>query len=434
MNSGNRSESYFSGIDQYQRPSLQDADTNPDICQMRIKLILIIALLLGNMPLFAQWQLSEEAEIHIVTCGPYQGELYSAFGHSAIRVTDPGSGIDIIYNYGIFNYNQPNFYLNFARGYMYYKLAASAYEGFRNYYISENRYIHEQVINLSPLQKQTVFNFLQWNARPENSQYRYDYFYDNCATRVRDVFTDILQDSIRFDSSYAKTGYTVRELCDMYLGYQPWGDLGIDLCLGMPMDRKMSTYQYMFLPDYVEAGFDQSQVYREGKWQPLVKETKLTYESRPENPPSTLWNPALLFWLVFLAGAVITYLGYRRKKLLIWWDVIIFSIVGLVGWLLLALWLFTDHEAAARNLNLLWALPFHFPLVLILSLGKRRLLAYYMRITAMIYFAVLVLWGFLPQDLHYSLIPLVLLLLVRSFYIQYHQLLLVRAEGEPQEN
>ncbi|MDZ7847186.1 MAG: DUF4105 domain-containing protein [Owenweeksia sp.] len=128
---------------------------------------LLSFLLLLPCMLSAQWQLSEQAEIHVITCGPYQGELYSAFGHSAIRVHYPEHRLDVVFNYGVFNYNQPNFYLNFARGYLYYRLSVSAYQGFRDFYISENRYIHEQVLNLSLAQKQSLFSFLQWNAEPE---------------------------------------------------------------------------------------------------------------------------------------------------------------------------------------------------------------------------------------------------------------------------
>jgi hypothetical protein len=383
---------------------------------------LLIGLLFAVNPLFSQWQLSDEGEIHIVTCGPYQGELYSAFGHSAIRVTDPRSGIDLIYNYGVFDFNQPNFYLNFARGYLNYRLAVSSYQGFRNYYVSENRFIHEQVLHLDHGQKQAVFNFLQWNALPENRDYLYDYFYDNCATRVRDVFTSVLGDSLLFDSTYVSESYTVRQLCDMYLGYQPWGDLGIDLCLGLPMDKVMEPYEYMFLPDYVETGFNQVQIRKSGQWRPIVKKTLITYQPAPEDPPSAIWNPGLFFWALFAIVVLISFIGYRRKKLYLAIDIILFSITGLVGWLLLLLWLLTDHNAAAMNLNLLWANPLHFPLVIVLAWGRHRFLGFYFRIFALIYLVVLIFWTFLPQDLHFSLIPLVLLLFVRATYVQFHQL------------
>ena len=387
------------------------------------KLAFLLFLLQAfSTAVFSQWTLGEKAEIHVVTCGPYQGELYSAFGHSAIRVLDPDQGLDLIFNYGVFDFNQPNFYLNFARGYLNYQLAVAPYDLFKRSYISENRFIHEQSLNLDQDQKQKVFDFLQWNALPENRSYMYDYFYDNCATRVRDVFSATLGEELRFDSSFVSKTYTVRELCDQYLAWQPWGDLGIDLCLGLPMDKEMRPYEYMFLPDYTEEGFNAMEVYRNGRWEPLVKETLLTHDVQPETLSKPLWNPLLFFSIISFLGIFMTYMGYRRKRLLLGIDLITFSVVGFLGWLLFLLWVLTDHNAAAKNFNLLWALPVHFPLVLFLYLRNRVLLGQYFRAISVFYAFVLILWPFLPQNLHFSLIPLVLLLLVRSLYSQFHLL------------
>lgn len=365
----------------------------------------------------AQWQLSDRAEIHIVTCGPYQGELYSAFGHSAIRVKDPLNNFDLIYNYGVFNFNQPHFYLNFAKGHLNYQLAVSYYEPFKNFYVRENRYIHEQVLNLSTGQKQKLFDFLQWNALPENKEYSYDYFYDNCATRVRDAVANTFKDSVRFDGSYVKTDYTIRDLCDLYLVHQAWGDLGIDLCLGLPMDKKASPYEYMYLPDYIESGFEHAQILQEGSWQPLVKETVLTYEAHPEEQHLNVWTPFVFFMLLLIFGLWLTWRGYKKARASTGFDVVLFSVTGLLGWFLLALWLLTDHKAAAWNFNLLWAFPLHFPVALFfLKKHKPHFLAAYFRLMTFWYILVLLSWAFLPQDLHYSLVPLTLLLLVRSVY------------------
>ena len=124
-------------------------------------------------------RLSDKAEISVYTMGPYQGELYSAFGHSAFRVYDPPNDLDLIYNYGIFDFTQPNFYLNFAKGKPYYMLGVQYYEPFIKSYIQENRRIVQQVLNLAKTEKQDLFDFLQWNAQPENRNYYYNYVYDN---------------------------------------------------------------------------------------------------------------------------------------------------------------------------------------------------------------------------------------------------------------
>lgn len=234
-----------------------------------------IVFLLLSLVTSAQITLSESAEISVITCGPYQGEVYSAFGHSAIRVRDPLTGEDLAFNYGVFNFT-PGFYLNFTRGNLLYKLGVYPYSLFRDAYISQNRYVHEQILNLNPNQKQQVRDYLYRNARPENAVYNYDYFYNNCATKVRDVFVELFGDSLKFNGSYVKTSYTIRDLTNIYLTKQPWGDLGIDICLGLPMDKKLSPFEYMFLPDFVESGFDHATL----NGNPIVKEKIAVYEAK----------------------------------------------------------------------------------------------------------------------------------------------------------
>lgn len=386
-----------------------------------MKKYLLLILLLTNVLAHAQVQLSDKAEIRVVTCGPYQGELYSAFGHSAVRVVDPTQAIDWIYNYGVFNFNQPNFYLNFAKGHLNYRLAVSRYKPFVESYIEENRYVHEQVLNLSPAQNQKLFDFLQWNSQEENMYYNYDYFYDNCATRVRDAVKKTFGDSVKFEGGYISTNYTIRELCDIYLGQQPWGDLGIDLCLGLPMDKPATPWMYMFLPDYIESGFEHAYIQGpNGQTQKLVKETDVVFEAIPEKAETNFNQPWLYFAAFLVLGLLITYQGYSAKHGMYWFDAVVFSIVGLIGWLLFILWVATDHRAAAQNMNILWAVPLHFPVALILLKKKKpNWLKPYFTLTGLVAFITLITWAWLPQALNPSLIPLVILLMIRAVYIRW---------------
>lgn len=358
-------------------------------------------------------KLSDQAEISVITLGPFQGEVYSAFGHSAIRVYDPILGIDDAYNWGVFDFDQPNFYLNFARGRNNYKLGVYPYDRFRNYYIYYNRYVHEQKLNLTPSQKQRLYEYVEWNTLPENRSYRYDYFYDNCATRVRDVMVAVFGDSVKFDGSYIKTNYTIRDLTDIYLKHQPWGDLGIDLGLGLPMDKKATPYEYMFLPDYIESSFDHASLNNV----PIVKETISVYESREEEYPKSPIHPLIAFSLVAAIALLISVWDFRRKKLSLWFDAVLFGVVGLVGILLFLLWVATDHKAAANNFNLLWALPTHLIAVIGFYKSPKWLKRYFL-ITAVIAAITLVLWLVLPQKLNYFLIPFVLTLMIRAI-MQY---------------
>jgi heme/copper-type cytochrome/quinol oxidase subunit 4 len=213
----------------------------------------------------------------------------------------------------------------------------------------------------------------------------------------------------------------------LYLTHQPWGDLGIDLGLGLPMDKTASPYEYMFLPDYVESGFKNASIENNGITEPLVKERKVLYESQHNTPPRTLIHPLLVFGVVFLFVGFISYRDMKRRKITQWLDIILFTLVGFLGFLLFLLWIATDHKAAARNLNLLWALPTHLIAIMAMIRNPKWLMHYFL-VTAIIALIVLAGWPFLPQKLHFSLIPLVMALGVRAF-TQY----IIRKEVQRQE-
>ena len=384
--------------------------------------LLLVFCLYFSLPLQAQdLQLSDKAEIRVLTCGPYIGELYSAFGHSAIRVYDPERRIDLIFNYGVFDFDQPNFYLNFARGNLYYKLAVQRYEDFRNFYIYYNRFIHEQKLNLTGEQKQKVFDFLQWNALPENQYYSYDYFYDNCATRVRDAFVSALGDEIVYDHDYVEGGRTIRHLTDLYLDPYPWGDLGIDLCLGIPMDRKATSWMYMFLPDYIEQAFAAAKIYHGDSLAPLVEENVITYASKPaEDDMLMLFTPVFLFWIFSVIILLITIWQLNMKRRGRWLDFVLFFTTGMLGIFLLLLWFGTNHDAAAWNLNILWAFPVSMPVAFWLIKDEiPNWAGLYFGAYAILLLLLLFFWMLLPQHLHYSLVPVCMILALRAAKIYF---------------
>lgn len=371
-------------------------------------LLLVAALCRGQV------QLSDEAEISVLTLGPSQEQVFTAFGHSAFRVHDPVNRIDAAYNYGVFDFDQPNFYLNFALGNNLYMLGVMSYPHFEYAYIADNRYIHEQILNLQPHQKQRLFEFLEWNARPENRRYLYDYFYDNCATKIPEVTLKVFGDSVVFDGSYVTTNYSFRELTDLYLDQQPWGDLGIDIGLGLPTDKKATPYEYMFLPDYVESGFAHATILHGTDRQPLVKETKIIYESRPEAYSPAFFQPLVVSMIFLVVALYLSYRDMKRRKLSMVFDASLFSVLGFLGVCLVLLWTATSHQAAAKNFNLLWALPTHVVAVIAFIRQPKWLQNYFLAVTV-VCGLLLILWPLLPQKLNYSLLPLVLGIGLRAF-------------------
>lgn len=383
-----------------------------------MKKSLCLVFLLFGLALQAQVQLSHRGRISVLTSGPYQAELYSAFGHSAVRVYDPVQNIDWVYNYGIFDFDQPYFYLNFARGNLRYLLAVGDYPRFRLSNLREKRYLHEQILQLDAQQAQAYFDFLQHNALPENREYQYDYFYDNCATRIRDGLQAVLDADLLWDTTDLARGASIRALCDDYLQQQPWGDLGIDLCLGLPMDRRASTWQYMFLPDYLESTLAQAKIRQGDSLVALVAENSLQANAGPQAQASRWWRPLFVSYGFFALSVILTIFNYHRPRRLRLFDTLIFGATGLIGFLLLALWFFTEHQAAAKNLNLLWALPFHLGLVFSLwrpQLSKlwRKYLSYLPYYTA----SLLAFWWWLPQNIHLAWLPWAAMLAFRAWHM-----------------
>jgi len=361
-------------------------------------------------------QLTDSSRFSIITCGPDPGPVYLAFGHSAIRMVDRSLGIDYIFNYGVFDFNQHNFYLNFARGSNDYMLGAYDYQYFQQAYIEDNRFLHEQSLNLTLAQRQKLYEFLVWNSLPANRAYWYDPYYDNCATRVRDAFIKVFGDSVKFDGSHIKTTYTIRQLTDIYKKGYPWGDLGIDICQGMPIDRVATPYQYMFLPAYLESAFDHATIVGDSTTVPLVASKRIIYESRPFTA-SGVPHPIYVFSLVALISLILSARDFRKQQLSTWFDLVLFGLAGLIGVVLLLLWFFTDHKASANNLNILWAIPTH--IVAVVAFARQpRWLTYYFLVTAIAQLALIGGWFFLPQQLNPALIPLAVALMIRA-YIQF---------------
>ncbi len=359
--------------------------------------------------------LSDKAKISVITIGPTQAELYSAFGHSGFRVFDPVSRIDRFYNYGIFDFNQPNFYLNFTKGKLLYKLGVDDYNLYKRYYMRENRSIREQVLALNDKQKQAVFDFLEENSKPENAEYYYNYIYDNCATKIRDVLNQSLTEKIKYDFAYADNGLTYRQLMDLYLGQQPWGDLGIDICLGSEIDIEADGYGYMFLPDYVELALSKATL----GGQPLVKETITVHKPTPAEPIESAIKPLVVFVLIFFFIGLITHRSVKYGVTYRWLDVLLFGTTGVLGVLLLLLWLATDH-LSAYNFNLIWAMPLNLiALFFLLKKNSAPAWKYYYLSYGLLMLFYIVFRELLPQQLHLALVPLVLGLSIRSIYLYF---------------
>ena len=387
-------------------------------------------------------ELSPQAELSVITCGPGKDELYASFGHSAFRVLDIPNKIDRVYNYGTFDFNTPNFYMKFARGKLLYQLSAYDFGRFLQSYHRENRWVKGQVLDLTREEVQQVFDFLENNALPENRSYKYDFFYDNCSTKLYDVLHTVLGDRLIFDNEFEKDELSHRDLISLYTQNQQWGDFGIDLALGADIDREATAKEYMFLPDYVfeafkcieiaeppgedalvtkgakgtETGEDAVSNSRSLNAKPIVKRTEeilLNYKEEAESDTLTPLQAGGIFLLVIL---FVTFLDHRKGRRSRIFDGMLFITTGLVGVVLLLLWFATDHTATANNFNILWAFAPNLLFAFILQ-RKPRVSFWYM-FTLLLLLDVLVgLWIFQVQIFHMAMIPILAGLYVRYIFL-----------------
>lgn len=384
---------------------------------MKNTLITLFFILINSFFVQAQ-SISDGARISLLTGSPGT-ELYNTFGHSAIRIKDSRQGLDEVYNYGTFDFRTSNFYVKFARGKLDYMLSKETYKQFEAGFRYENRSVVEQVLNLTFDQKEKLYKLILENYKPENRFYRYDFFFDNCATRIRDLMTTAFgaEFTYNYPKEWETSNLTFRNLIDLYLTNHHWSDFGIDLALGLPTDAVASPSDYMFLPDYLAKGFETASIKRDGEIIPFAKKGVLIIPRKDIEPSVFMITPLKLMWTLFMIGAFLSYLSFKNALRIHWFDVLYFNVIGLVGWVVFLLWFFTDHIATKDNLNLLWAVPVYLPLFFFwnkLSFTFRKWLTL---VLGGINVIILLFWMVFPQHYHIAFIPLILIIIIRFFFL-----------------
>ncbi len=360
--------------------------------------------------------LTNNAEISVITCGPGT-ELYTAFGHSAFRIRDTSLGLDRIYNYGTFDFDQPNFYGNFAKGNLLYFLNATETSQFLRVYYYEKRWVKGQVLDLIPTDTQKLYDYLENNTLPENREYLYDYFFNNCSTKLYDVVNEVLGDKLVKPELFTNQNLTHRELIQQYLGDQPWGDFGIDLCLGSVIDRKATPYKYLFLPDNVFAYFDALKI-QENSTKPIVKRTETILAAKKTEENKSLMTPLIFFSIIGLVILWATLRNIKRKKRSRILDFSIYFITGIIGVVITLIWLATNHISAENNFNVLWAFA---PNLFVSFYYLKKKLPNWVRKYSLITFVLIVLnlllWILKIQIFSIAIIPILIFLGIRYFYL-----------------
>jgi hypothetical protein len=354
----------------------------------------------------------ENTQISLLTCSP--GDLiYELFGHTAIRIQDDSHKLDFVVNYGLFDFDQPHFVYRFVRGKTDYTVGVSYTRSFIQSYAERGSSITESTLDLTLAEKQDLLNRLNENLQPENRTYRYNFIYNNCATKVRDIFDMSIKRKLSYPTHV--DSYSFREAIMLYTETAPWSQLGFDLCLGARADRTATQREMLFLPEVLGETYASAMLTDSIGIQPLCLQTSQIIPATQEK--GTAWfSPTLCAYLLLL---MVLYASFFLNKHKIWlkrMDVVLFTINGIGGCIILFLILYSQHPFTGQNYNILWMNPLTlFPLITcIFPFMKKINGLFYLGATVM-FLGFVIVMPILPQVFNLAVLPWVLTLLLRSY-------------------
>lgn len=370
-----------------------------------------IALLIGFFSQKATAQTDScHIKISVLTCSSGD-EAYANFGHTAIRIIDSTNHTDFVYNYGTFDFDDPDFLIKFIRGKLDYFLSVDSFENFIVEYQYDKRSVYEQQLRLNCEQKEIIIKALQNNLMGNNRYYKYDFLYDNCTTRIRDLIFSNIKAAYTPNPIVANKT-TFRDLLHSYLDKdgKPWTKLGVDILLGAKIDKRLGTKQSMFLPDYLMKGLDSSK---------LKDTTSLVLNGSVllnETPPDTRINnnvPLIITIIVAVFVIIFSFIKTKWASITIKiFDTVFLFLTGVLGILLLLLWFGSDHTEMRDNFNVFWALPTNILAIFFIWTKREDLRRYF--ISAIVLTALLLAtWFFIPQKLNIAILPLAVAGLIR---------------------
>lgn len=351
---------------------------------------------------------NKEWKVSLLTCTPGK-ELYASYGHTAIRIQ--GEGIDNVYNYGTFDFSEPNFYLKFSTGYLPYFIEKDPYSDFIYMYSYFRRDIREDVLDVSESKVKEIYKYLEWNLLPENREYFYDFISNNCATKVADVFEMFLADTVDFSYKNKVSEVSYRNMFGYFIDDDfAWADFGIDLILGRRVDSMPAGKRILFLPDQITKYYQTS--YLKNSHKKFIRESTFVNNSQKTEKEEIFPTPNIFFSLLFIISIIIIFNDAKKttKKRFFMFNAFI-SIITILGILVWTLSIFSEHISMKSNWTLVWAHPFWIAL---LFLGKKTFrnhkITLFLKIVSFFYILIPLWVLFIPQDFHLSTSLLVMLL------------------------
>ena len=381
----------------------------------RFSIIVFLLLCILNSKA-QQISFGDSAVISLITCSPGQ-EVYSKFGHTAIRINDVKNGNDLVFNYGIFSFETENFYYKFIKGQTDYQLGIYDTRYFLPEYAQRNSMVWEQVLNLTLSEKKNLINSLLKNYEPQNRTYRYNFVFDNCSTRPRDKIIAALNGYIKFQPHTESKTY--REWIGTYVGNDTWLKFGIDIVFGLDADQSVDTSESMFLPENLLNEFQTAQVYSSnGQIRNLVTQKNILVNKNDTTVANDPWlfKPTAISLFFLVLGIILTVWdvkeGRRHFKM---FDTFILFITGLGGVIAFYLMFFSLHPLVKSNLNLLWLNPLNIILAFSIWIKPLRLTLFiYQLVNFLFLLGALIVFAISLQTFNIATFPIIVLLLLRS--------------------
>jgi hypothetical protein len=375
------------------------------------KILLLFTFLLSVNVHIIYSQAGNDTLVYLLTCGAGT-ETYSIYGHSALRIVYPAKKSDFVYNWGVFDFATPNFAWKFAKGRLDYMLAVDPTQNFLQAYFYEKRYVQAQRLNLSAAETASLITLINENLRPENIKYRYDFFYDDCSTRIRDIIEKSVGTKLLYPPVTNGKYPSFRDMVGKYQDPFPWLKFGIDLIMGSTSDKDASYRDRMFLPIDMQRELSEAVINRDGKMIPLLQNPdQLLDFDPPVIKRRVLLMPAFVFTAVLIIILIMSSL-IKERRIIKWFDIFIFSVFSVLAVMMIFFNFFTDHIQMRWNLNIIWLNPVILICLIAIILNKEwtvwfRVLFYFLA-------AFLVLHFILPQSFNIGILPLVIILLIRS--------------------
>ncbi|MEG0700442.1 MAG: DUF4105 domain-containing protein [Muribaculaceae bacterium] len=380
------------------------------------KIILLCILSVIPFTHLSAQSVSEDSTIYssLVTCYPGP-EIFELYGHTAIRIQQGEN--DMAFNYGMFSFSEPNFVFRFVKGDANYILGMYPFMNFLPSYIERGSKVVEQLLNFSQAQNQELLRLLLKNAEPQNRSYRYNYIYDNCSTRPRDLIEKIAGKSLTY--AQPKDTITFRQEMAIYNANYPWQQFGIDLALGSGLDYELNYREQMFAPIVLMQAFDSATFVADSVRVPLVTKT-LVLNDAPDSgailSPTPWYLSPMAFAIVMLAISIaLTLWDIKRGKVSKLFDTLLYTLFGVAGCVVFFLIFISIHAATSPNMLAFWLNPFCFLFAILIWIKAVKKVLFWLHfINFATLLILLAVWYWLPQAANLAFFPLIGCSVVRS--------------------